>query len=95
MNGLPVKLNKMSSRAITTALVYFGSEREKVILISSLGNFVPRNENDFKAGHKYEAWCNGTKDKDDYLFNVYIVLLGCKYTYLNILCIMSFQCLYT
>ena len=78
MNGLSKKLNKMSSRAITTALVYFGSEREKVIPITSLENFVPRNEKDFKAGHKYKAWWNGTKDKDDYLFNSYILLLGCK-----------------
>ncbi|XP_033226036.1 uncharacterized protein LOC117178716 [Belonocnema kinseyi] len=63
---------KVGITLITTALVYFGNGREKVIPINLLEKLVPKNENDFQASHKYRARWNGKKDKDGYLFNVYI-----------------------
>lgn len=74
-----VKMNE-----IRVVLVYLTNGVEKVVNVDFIENFNPKSKSDFKKNCKYKIWWQGTRDKNDYSYNGYSLLIGCKYDLLKL-----------
>ena len=69
-----------NTASIECAYVLFGNGVEKIVPVSTIPGFFPKNKKDFKKQQRVEVWWLGQGDKDDFLYNANILLLGSKYS---------------
>lgn len=70
----------MPVEKVTVAFALFGNGEKRIVPVSSIENFSPKNQDDFLKKRKYKIWSIGNKGSMDSLRNAYILLLGGKYT---------------
>ena len=72
------EINK-NAASIEYAYILFGNGLEKVVLVTTIAGFFPKNSKDFSKQQRVKVWWIGKGDKDDYLYNANVLLLGSKY----------------
>lgn len=77
---------------VNVALVLFRNDTQKIVSVTSIENFDPKHETDFRKDKKYKVWLLEKKTEDDVLLNCHILLLGCKYYKLNICMRQAINC---
>ena len=61
------------------AYIVFVNGLEKIVPVETIPGFFPKNKKDFNKQQRVKVWWLGKGNKDDYLLNTNILLLGSKY----------------
>ena len=65
-------------RVLSTPTFYLEMAWRKVVPVSTIPGFFPKNRKDFNK-QQVNVWWLGKGDNDDYLYNANVLLLGSKY----------------